>query len=954
MFFEALKIHGFGCLRAEAAFVPDKLNLVIADNETGKSTLVSALLAALYGIEEDRRKIVSKRPHLDSVLPWIDPDQFGITLDLTIDDTRWRIERDFHNRSVRLIDRETGKDHADDYHKGKGNYRIGEELVGMRVDDFLKCFYLEQQGFNQIRDKGRLTEHVQQAATAQEGGVTSEKAIEALSQALRKYPYPSSSQGLMIENALKRYRSRLDELTAQMDNLTRQREEIEPKCARLGSIERDIERLTEERQHNIQLGNRAELIELKQIFAKQDQLKTKLAELNATADKLKDYADFPTDKWEELISLTTRLEESSATIEKLRLEVKAKADVLTEIDDKLKKYPNLQEISRKDVAEFETAVSLLKDHRERFERTKQERDQVEVDLAGDGFDQDSYNRFKQIFEQLDNEDVEFIEGFRIAYAQEEADFREKRARREGLQISYEQLEQARKRKLAVSRIFFMLFAVMIIAGGFMIVLSMQPWLGKILAGAGILLGAVGAIILSSSRSSGLRKSGDEYNTARDEEAQAHKELEDIKKRLDEIALSVEMSDREELLEAYKDLERMKKAAGSLLEAQHNLERIQADDREALKRVGRFFDKAGETITEDEHVMDAARELLERYHAVVELKDRHRTISETKKQLKDDLERSENELKEHRKQITNILHLGGVEKTEPLERAAKEFHRGMDKQRQYKQIVDERIPAIERELLSETELKAKQDRLEHLKETGTPDDGGTAPEHKKEYYRERADECSGKMDKLSEERLDIKQRIAVVYEQYQSQYPELHREFSDLKEGLDRAEAFQTEVQASIEIMEEIASEVYRIWAAALSEETAPLLNALNPKYTEMKFGNDLSFSITDGQSGRIISSDEMEHILSTGARDEIYLAARLGIAGYLARGAKGSLPVVLDEPLATADDEKFLSGMKFFLDDLSRCHQVLIMSCHVQRHRWLERNMTDLYNERVHLIELTT
>ncbi len=954
MFFESLKIHGFGCLRTEAAFVPDKLNLVIADNETGKSTLVSALLAAFYGIEEDRRKIGSERPHLTSVLPWIDPNQFGVTLDFTLDDARWRIERDFHNKSVRLIDRETGQDHADDYHKGKGNYRIGEELIGMEVEDFLKCFYLEQQAFNQIRNTGRLTEHVQQAATAQEGGVTSEKAIEALRQALRKYPHPSSNQGLMIENALKRYRSRLDEIAAQMDSLTLQREEIEPKCARLGSIERDIERLTEERRHNNQLGNRAELIELKQIFDKQDQLKTKLTELNATSDKLKDFADFPADKWEELINLTGRLDKTSTEIEKLRSDVKTKADALTEIDSELNNYPNLREITEEDVAEFDTAVSLLEDRRNRFEGMKLERDQVENDLVKDGFNQDGYNRFKQVFGQLGDDDIEFIDDFPTASAQKEADFREKRARREGLQHSYEQLERSRRKKIAVSMVFFAIFALMIIAGGFMIVLSMQPGLGKIVAGAGVLLGMVGAIMRGSSRSSGLRESENEYNTARDAEAQAHKKIEILNKKLDEIAIRSDMTDGDKLLEGYQDLEKMKKLAGSLLEADHNLERVQADDRDALKRVGRFFDKAGETLTEDERVMDAARELLGKYRAVAELKARYQTISETKKQSEDDLKRSENELKEQRKQITKILNLGGVEKTEPLERAAKEFQRGIDKQRKYKQIVDEQIPTIERELLSETELKAKQDRLEYLREKETPDDDSTTPEHKKEYYRERADECSSKMDKLSEERLDIKHRIAVVYEKYQSQYPELHREFSELKEGLDRAETFQTEVQTSIEIMEEIASEVYRIWAAALSEETAPLLNALNPKYKEMKFGSDLSFSITDGQTERIISSNEIEQTLSTGARDEIYLGARLGIAGYLARGAKGPLPVVLDEPLATADDEKFLSGMKFFMNDLSRRHQVLILSCHTQRHRWLERNLADLFRERVHVIELAS
>jgi len=91
----------------------------------------------------------------------------------------------------------------------------------------------------------------------------------------------------------------------------------------------------------------------------------------------------------------------------------------------------------------------------------------------------------------------------------------------------------------------------------------------------------------------------------------------------------------------------------------------------------------------------------------------------------------------------------------------------------------------------------------------------------------------------------------------------------------------------------------------LSEETAPFLTALNPRYGELSFKEDLSFTVRDKSVNRVIPSSEAEAILSTGARDEVFLAARLGIACYLARGARGPVPIVLDEPLSAMDDDKF-------------------------------------------------
>ena len=54
-----LKADGFGALRGEFRFDPDRVTVILDDNERGKSTLLAAIAAALYGLEGDRR---SHRP----------------------------------------------------------------------------------------------------------------------------------------------------------------------------------------------------------------------------------------------------------------------------------------------------------------------------------------------------------------------------------------------------------------------------------------------------------------------------------------------------------------------------------------------------------------------------------------------------------------------------------------------------------------------------------------------------------------------------------------------------------------------------------------------------------------------------------------------------------------------------------------------------------------------------
>jgi uncharacterized protein YhaN len=75
--------------------------------------------------------------------------------------------------------------------------------------------------------------------------------------------------------------------------------------------------------------------------------------------------------------------------------------------------------------------------------------------------------------------------------------------------------------------------------------------------------------------------------------------------------------------------------------------------------------------------------------------------------------------------------------------------------------------------------------------------------------------------------------------------------------------------------------------------------------------------------------------VSTGAREQLHLVARLAALRHLGTGSKG-LPLLLDDPLVGADDERFRAVLGFLVEDLLVDRPALVVSCHEARHeRWM-------------------
>ena len=98
---ERIRIDGFGALRdLDLAWPEGRVLLAVDPNETGKTTLCEAIVAALYGLPKTRgmagRVREVRRPRSGAPL--------RVGLDVTAGNTRWSVDRDLEAGTVRVTD----------------------------------------------------------------------------------------------------------------------------------------------------------------------------------------------------------------------------------------------------------------------------------------------------------------------------------------------------------------------------------------------------------------------------------------------------------------------------------------------------------------------------------------------------------------------------------------------------------------------------------------------------------------------------------------------------------------------------------------------------------------------------------------------------------------------------------------------------------------------------------
>jgi uncharacterized protein YhaN len=265
-------------------------------------------------------------------------------------------------------------------------------------------------------------------------------------------------------------------------------------------------------------------------------------------------------------------------------------------------------------------------------------------------------------------------------------------------------------------------------------------------------------------------------------------------------------------------------------------------------------------------------------------------------------------------------------------------------------MNELIPQAERRVLSDkalAELRSQLDLLLAERAKVAPAKGQPAPAARTQAEIEvETRQFREELDQVQRQRADLRLQVEETWRRHHVEHPEKLAELERIAAALDRVRRFQQAVQIARETIQQVAQETHRRWADYLNRRVSEILSSMGTRITELRFGEDLDFTL-QFENGQPTERSRALLELSTGSRDQLYLAIRLAISEFLSRGVV-PVPLLVDDAFATSDDERARVGMRLLLEHVSRQHQVIFVTCHRQRCMSFAEREPELYSQRVH------
>jgi hypothetical protein len=232
----------------------------------------------------------------------------------------------------------------------------------------------------------------------------------------------------------------------------------------------------------------------------------------------------------------------------------------------------------------------------------------------------------------------------------------------------------------------------------------------------------------------------------------------------------------------------------------------------------------------------------------------------------------------------------------------------------------------------------------------PEFARTRPELPPSGYADELEHLTRELADAARERETTAIAVWETLARWQKEAPALQEELAAVEEGLQRALRRQKALEIALEELKGVAAAVHTEWASELNERGNRLLSAFLPSLRRLRFENDLSFHVVGCGDDQEVADPAT---LSMGQRDQLYLAVRLGIAGFVA-GRSGGLPLILDDPFVNFDDERFCRALRFIAEQATSAggkavpaHQILLFTCHRERFAWLRRKDPDWFDRHI-------
>ena len=934
---ERLVVDGFGPLEGvDLAWNEGELLLVLEPNETGKSTLCEAIVAALYGLPKGRaaggRSREARRPRSGA------PTRLRI--DVSSAAGRFAVERDFDAGTLRVVDRDRGEDRTAEFLRAGGRDAVGEKLTGLTEPLFRTTAYVGQNVLDGDALDASLTVELARIADSGGGEASVVRALRLLDTARARMPEATSGAQVSVETEIVRTGRRVEEKKAEAARLARAREAAAEAAARYASLTREVEAARRVAALADVAVVESERRNLAAEVERRDAERRRRTELEAEAARLEREAGLFTG--EVLAALDALRAARGSRPEALAAARSAHAEerrnAVAEDRERRRRAGGLAE--------------LPPEARHRL------RALLEGTLAAEGEAHAAEEALEAEWEELRREglaeDLRRLDGLPAAERDFVASAEEDRQALEltGIQLDRRVADSGARAAIAAGerRVLVRRARALVVAAGLVVPVLVATAVrsGRLddplvltLAVFAAALAAYGGVAWA--RGQGHRQ--DDEVRSREDEAAARAEAQDVRRRLSDLRLRLEQVARGA---GFKD-------AAALVRAQRRA-RAAAERRQRLVEKRVRLHAAAERLAVAERELDLFRPALGVATGVPPADDTRRFL-----QILADLEKADHALAgreeafsreearlreeeaaiaEVEARIADLLARLSVPPGLSIPEALLYVDAGRARAARRKEILELELPALARSLPLDPDeavaerlgaLSAEADaRLAEL--VAAVGDLDVLPEP--EAARRAAEAARLKAASLEEERQKAEKELAQRAFEGGGRAREVEEQLAVAEAARDRALLYRDALDVAREVLAAAASTTYGDFRGGLARASREILGACRLPYEALEFGEDLSVTVV-ARGGRPVTRADLAASVSTGAREQLHLVARLAALRHLGTGPRG-LPLLLDDPLVGTDDERFAAVLGFLVEDVLSERPALLVSCHEERHeRWL-------------------
>jgi DNA repair exonuclease SbcCD ATPase subunit len=945
-----LGTDGFGGLKGYFTFDPRRLAIVVDDNERGKSTLLAAISAALYGLEDDRRSHRPMTP-LERWRPW-GGGEYGVEAEVECAGETYLIKRDFHRGTVE-VKNSSHQDVTAEFREGKDGYPVGLKLLGLDVEEFERCAFVRQGELMQVvpadepeRRGPTLRARIEAAADSRLGDTMASEALALLEGALRRYDCHELETTVTIDTAIQRLESKRLMLETESKTLEHDLSSIAGPLEELSDLVMD-ERATRETLAGLDGERRAGLAEeARRQLEEHHRHRAELSALRREADELAAAAALPAEAESQLRDTVARLEVARGKVSEW--ETRRQEQITRQRSLLDEERQSLKVFEPGTAADADRCVTLAAEMRRVVGEDERVRDEIfslRESLATGGHDPERLQWLQHRLGPLTEADHGLLRRhaeLALTHQTEVADLENMRT------TSSETLREidAQRNRWSLPGWFLLALGISgIVAGGTVVAIQGLPVLsttffvvGALMLGTGVALVVLGRQLREDEREESLRALSESQRRL----GGLKQQRAETETGLEALARAHGYRDHVELLREWNEFARLRGESAPALHAQQQLGALEDRRRRVQDESTALLTRFGDIPATPENLEQVAVHL----RRLDTLRQQIAGLEKSWPWIDEQMRVDEAEAAGLQERAVRILSSAGIthDPQRSWEEHARDLATRLKGKGRHVTLTEELIPRAAQRLMSDERVAELEAQLALAGGTETPGPRRTAVEREDETRRLMAH-----IDQVQKRRGDLRVRVEETLRRYHAEHPEKSIQIARIEQSLARARRFQGAVEIARQTIQSVATESRRRWADHLNQRVAEVMSGIGAGIEQIRFGEDLDFSVRLA-GGQTLARGKADLQLSAGLRDQIYLAVRLAISEFLSRG-QDALPLLLDDVFATSDDARARRGIKLLIEQLAGTHQILLMTCHRQRIQRFAELEPELYAARVQLLD---